>query len=234
MKLGMVIDLQKCIGCGGCDLACKTENNTAAGIHWSHHKISTEGTFPKVTYRYLPTLCNHCEKPACAEVCPKQALYKADNGLTLHKVEDCIGCQRCVRACPYGAIQANRTVPHREWKDDAAIVEGGTASPYTMLKRSGAKASPHENPERGDTYLVTRPRRTVEKCTLCDHRQAVGLNPACVDACPSGARVVGDLDDPNSSVSQLVKAHKGAPLKPEAGTKPQVFYIRSFNVQQGL
>ncbi|USD38845.1 arsenate respiratory reductase iron-sulfur subunit ArrB [Ferrimonas sp. SCSIO 43195] len=230
MKFGMVIDLQKCVGCGGCDLACKTENNTADGIQWSHHITRTEGTFPDVRYSYIPTLCNHCEDAACVKVCPKGAMYKADNGLTLQDNDKCIGCRRCERACPYGVISFNKQTPHHYWQDDHALVAGGTVSPKEVLMTSGAHRSPHENPERGDTYPVTRPRRTVEKCTGCDHRQAVGLQPACVDACPAGARVIGDLDDPNSDVSRLIKLHTPMQLKPEAGTKPRVYYIRSFNV----
>ncbi|MBY6016753.1 4Fe-4S dicluster domain-containing protein [Halomonas denitrificans] len=232
MKLGMVIDLQKCVGCGGCDIACKTENNTPDDIHWSHHITETVGTFPKVGFNYIPTLCNHCDNAACVEVCPTGAMYKADNGLTLHRNEDCIGCQRCVRACPYQVIGMNRTAPHRHWQDDEALIPGGTASPKKVLDRTGAKHLPYENPERGDTYPVTRPRRTVEKCTLCDHRINVGLKPACVTACPSGARVVGDLSDPNSEVSRLIKLHAPRQLKPEAGTGPNVYYIRTFAVSQ--
>ncbi|WP_417347921.1 arsenate respiratory reductase iron-sulfur subunit ArrB [Ferrimonas sp.] len=232
MKFGMVIDLQKCVGCGGCDLACKTENNTPDGIQWSHHITKTEGKFPDVNYSYIPTLCNHCEDAACVKVCPTGAMHKADNGLTLQDNDECIGCRRCERACPYGVISFNKGSPHRNWQDDHELVAGGTVSPKEVLMVSGAKHSPHENPERGDTYPVTRPVKTVEKCTLCDHRLAQGLNPACVDTCPAGARVVGDLSDPYSEVSRLLKMHQSMQLKPEAGTKPRVYYIRSFGVRQ--
>lgn len=233
MKFGMVIDLQKCVGCGGCDLGCKTENNTPDGIHWSHHKTETTGKFPNVNYSYTPTLCNHCDNAACVKVCPKGAMYKADNGLTLHDNDKCIGCKRCMRACPYGVISFNKSKPHRKWQDDAALVAKGTSSPLGVLKATGAISSPHENPERSDTYPIARPRRTVEKCTGCDHRQAQGLQPACVESCPSGARVIGDISDPNSEVSRLIKLHNAQVLKPEAGTKPNVYYIRSFGVRQG-
>ncbi|GLP95026.1 arsenate respiratory reductase iron-sulfur subunit ArrB [Paraferrimonas sedimenticola] len=231
MKLGMVIDLQKCVGCGGCNLACKTENNTPEGVAWSHHISQTTGKFPDVNYSYVPTMCNHCDNAACVEVCPKDAMYKADNGLTLHDIDKCIGCRRCERACPYKVISFNKGAPHRNWQDDTPLLEGATSSPKEVLQITGAKNSPTENPERGDTYAVTRPRRTIEKCTMCDHRQNVGLKPACVEACPSGARVVGDLSNPDSEVSRLIRMHQGRPLMPEAGTKPNVYYIRSFGVR---
>ncbi|WP_299787136.1 arsenate respiratory reductase iron-sulfur subunit ArrB [uncultured Shewanella sp.] len=230
MKLGMVIDLQKCVGCGGCSLACKTENNTNDGIQWSHHIAKTEGTFPDVKYSYIPTLCNHCEDAPCVKVCPTDAMYKDKRGLTLQNNDECIGCKQCMEACPYGMISFNQAKPHRRWQDDSELVAKGTASPRLLLNRIGAKTSPHENPERGDSYPVTRAVLTTEKCTFCDHRLDKGLNPACVDACPSNARVVGDIDDPQSKVSQLIKAHKPKQLKLEAGTGPKVFYIRSFGV----
>ena len=230
MKLGMVIDLQKCVGCGGCDLACKTENNTPDGIHWAHHQSETVGTFPDVKYSYVPTMCNHCEDAACVKVCPTGAMHKDERGLTLQNNDECIGCKRCVKACPYGVISYNRMTPHRRWKDDEALVPGGTSSPLELRKLVGAVHTANENPERGDTYPMVRPKRTTEKCTFCDHRLDKGLNPACVDACPSGARVFGDLNDPNSKVSQLIKLHKGTQLKPEADTNPSVYYIRKFGV----
>lgn len=231
MRLGMVIDLQKCVGCGGCDLACKTENNTPDGIKWSNHINQTEGRFPDVKYSYIPTLCNHCSDAACVKVCPTGAMYKDKRGLTLQDNDKCIGCRKCMRACPYGVISYNKQIPHRKWQDDEALISQGMASPYDVLKQTKTKALPYLNPERGDTYPTTRSRRTTEKCTLCDHRLDQGLKPACVSACPSGARVFGDFDDPNSEAARLIKMHKTQQLNLDANTRPNVYYIRSFNVK---
>ncbi|WP_394497495.1 arsenate respiratory reductase iron-sulfur subunit ArrB [Shewanella sp. ENK2] len=231
MRLGMVIDLQKCVGCGGCDLACKTENNTADGVKWSDHITKTEGRFPDVKYSYIPTMCNHCTNAACVEVCPTGAMYKDKRGLTLQDNDKCIGCRKCERACPYGVISYNKQVPHRDWQNDEALVAGATASPHGLLKKVDIKTFPYMNPERGDTYPEVRPRRTTEKCTLCDHRLDKGLSPACVTACPSGARVFGDFDDPSSEAACLIKMTPSQQLNIDAGTKPNVYYIRSFNVK---
>ncbi|MFN9677905.1 MAG: 4Fe-4S dicluster domain-containing protein [Betaproteobacteria bacterium] len=231
MKYAMVVDLQKCVGCGNCIFACKADNNTPGDINWCDKITRTVGTFPKVRYEYLPKLCNHCTDAPCVKVCPvtPKAMYKADNGLTLHSVDRCIGCQMCVGACPYGVISFNAKAPHQDWQDTRALVPGGTYSPKEMLLAAGGQASPHANPERGNTYPVVRPEAKVEKCTLCDHRLAKGLRPACVEACPPQALTVGDLDDPRSEVSQQLKSHKARTLQPEKGTRPNVYYIRSFN-----
>ena len=98
-KYGMVIDLHKCVGCGACDLACKSENNTPDGILWSNHINETTGIFPNVKYTYMPTLCNHCEDAPCVRSCPTAAMYKdSDTDMTLHAADKCIGCKKIGRA----------------------------------------------------------------------------------------------------------------------------------------
>ena len=81
----MVIDLHRCVGCAACDIACKSENNLPDDFHWSNHIIETSGVFPNVRYRYIPTLCNHCENAPCVAACPTKAMHKSEDGLTLHE-----------------------------------------------------------------------------------------------------------------------------------------------------
>lgn len=232
MRYGMVIDQQRCVGCGGCTLACKAENNTPGDINWCDKIVRTRGTFPHLQYEYISTMCNHCDDAPCVKACPTQAMHKSDTGLTLHDPKKCIGCKACIVNCPYGVIHFNWEQPHADWRDTRPLVAGGTYSPRELALTVRAESSPNANPERGATYPVTRRGGTVEKCNFCDHRLKQGLQPACVEACPSRARVSGDLDDPASEVSRLLARHEPRVLRPELGTKPRVFYIRSYAPQR--
>ena len=109
-KIGMVIDLHNCVGCGACALACKNENNTQArsngqSFNWADFTMKTEGVFPDVTYVQTPVLCNHCTNAPCVEECPVEpkAMFKAADGSVIFNEERCIGCGACQAACPYSA-----------------------------------------------------------------------------------------------------------------------------------
>ena len=234
MKYGMVIDQQLCVGCGGCTLACKAENNTPSDINWCDKITRTTGKFPDVRFEYISTMCNHCDNAPCVSACPTQAMYKGENGLTLHDPKKCIGCKACIINCPYGVISFNWEKPHEAWRDDEALVDGGTFSPLNLLELVGGEGSPHANPERAQTYPVMRSAGTVEKCNFCDHRLKQGLEPACVEACPSRARIVGDLDDPSSEVNRLIAEHGGKGLREELGTSPRVIYIRQYSPERAV
>ena len=91
-RYAMVIDLQRCVGCGGCSIACRNENNVSDGIYWSDKITETYGVFPNVRYHYIPTLCNHCDNAPCVRGCPTKAMYKLKNGITMHDPRKCIGC----------------------------------------------------------------------------------------------------------------------------------------------
>ncbi len=227
-RYAMVIDLHRCVGCAACDIACKSENNVPDGFAWSNHFIETRGTFPDTKYRYVPTLCNHCDDAPCVANCPTTAMHKSDGGLTLHDAELCIGCRACQTSCPYGAIYFNKELPHRRFRDDQQpAIAGCTSSGTEVLEKAGAPL-PYYNPAREATYPGVRPRGIVEKCTFCDHRLAQGLSPACVEACPAEARIFGDVADPESPPSRALKEHSPRVLRPEKGTRPSVYYIRDF------
>lgn len=229
-KYGMIIDLHNCVGCGACDLACKSENNTPVGINWATHIVETHGVFPNVSYVHTPTLCNHCEDAPCVRVCPTHAMHYGENGYVIHDPSICIGCKSCMLADPYGVIHFNKVAAFSDYvNDDSSAVKGGTFSKKELSDKSNSPF-PNFNAARGaDGYEAIRGKGTVEKCTFCNHRVDQGLAPACVVACPADARIFGDLNDENSEISQTLATHKPTVLLPEKGTKPKVFYIRSYN-----
>ena len=225
----LVIDLHKCVGCCACDIACKSENNVQEGFFWADHTVRTTGEYPNVRYVHVPTLCNHCENPPCVAVCPTKAMYKDPaTGIVKHDAKKCIGCKTCTLADPYKVISFNKKKPHARWSERQATIPGGTFSPAELAQKTNAPV-PYYNPERAKTYQGIREQAVVEKCNFCDHRVKDGLLPHCVVACPADARIFGDLNDPASNVSQLLKKYPPKVLKGHLGTKPKVFYIREYN-----
>jgi dimethyl sulfoxide reductase iron-sulfur subunit len=200
MKYGMVIDLRKCIGCNSCTIACKQVHGTPPGIFYSHVNIYEQGKYPTARQKSLPVLCNHCDDPACVNVCPVGASQKQPNGIVTVDPNKCIGCRYCMVACPYDVRQYNGSTPTGYYPD-----KGLTA--YEKVAYAAHQVG------------------TVEKCDFCATRVAQGQLPACVQTCPAKARFFGDLDDPNSEVSKLIVEFNAQPLNPQAGTMPNVYYI---------
>ena len=255
MRYGMVIDLQRCVGCGACAFACKAENNTRDRVdgqsyNWADFTMKTEGTFPNVTHWVMPVLCNHCSNAACVEVCPvtpAKAMYKTPEGITMHDPNLCIGCGRCMQACPYSSpalgdeslsgdsysvISFNLpdapTQP--QWADKTALIPGGTASGAETAKHADA-ITPALNLFTGNDVTPVRKAGVVEKCTFCYHRTTNGMLPACVEVCPSKARIFGDQDDAGSQIAQVLRVNKSFRLKEEAGTRPNVHYIGKYSAR---
>jgi Fe-S-cluster-containing dehydrogenase component len=198
-KLGLVIDLDTCVGCQACATNCKEWN---AGGHsaplpdFHPYSAGAEGVWFNRVHSYeagegeagrtvhFPRSCLHCETPACVTVCPTGASYKrAEDGIVLVNAEACIGCGLCAWACPYGA---------REMDEDAGVMKKCTLCVDRI-------------------YNETIPEK---------QRQ-----PACVIACPVSARHFGDLGDPDSDVSRLVASRGGYDLMPEMGYNPVNKYL---------
>ena len=114
MQYTLAIDLNRCVGCMGCNTSCKTVNNVPIGDFWN--KVMRVGpiekyegaTFPDVDWYYLPLQCQHCENPECVAVCPTEASHKLEDGTVQIDKNKCIGCQFCVMACPYGVRYLNQ------------------------------------------------------------------------------------------------------------------------------
>ncbi len=107
-RYAMVFDLDGCLGCKSCMIACKQENNVDIGIYWNKIRtVGPNGKYPDLEMYYMPELCQECENPPCVEVCPTGASYKRKDGITLIENDKCIGCESCIDACPYGARSMN-------------------------------------------------------------------------------------------------------------------------------
>lgn len=229
-KWGMVIDLDKCVGCQACSIACKSENNVPHGSpdeqkrkvdpYWHKVIAVTEGEYPSVSTEMIPMPCMHCEHPPCVTVCPAKATFKREDGIVMQNFRRCLGCKYCIVACPYGARSFNyKDQEPKEYHRPDLPPDSG----LDTITHIGPWPFPH------------RTHGVVEKCTFCFHRidqgvkegKKIGVDvvPACVEACPSGARAFGDLDDPMSDVSKLIASRDSFRLRENKGTKPKVIYL---------
>jgi molybdopterin-containing oxidoreductase family iron-sulfur binding subunit len=225
-RYAMTIDLSRCMGCRACMEACKVENNTPEGHFWMYVFRLEEGEFPDTKLSYLPRPCQHCDNAPCVKVCPVGARYKRDDGLVLTDFERCIGCRYCEVACPYGVNYFNWLKPqdaqYINWSEDDEV-----------KARSQNHSPPWENPDASQVHGSERRlnaggnhfKGVIGKCTFCVHRVEKGLLPACVANCPVRVFEFGDLDDPNSSVSQKLRENKGFRLLEDVGTRPRVIYL---------
>jgi Fe-S-cluster-containing dehydrogenase component len=197
---GMGIDINKCIGCGRCMQACKTENDVPGDPYYFRtwveryvikvdksvtvKTISTTLDDPADVFVekdmlrsfFVPKLCNQCDHPPCVQVCPVGATFKTIDGVTLVDDKRCIGCRYCIQACPYGARYLH---------------------PLT---------------------------RVADKCTFCYHRLVRGLLPVCVEVCPKQARLFGDMKSIASPLGRFTRMNKIHVLKPSLNTDPKVYY----------
>ncbi|MDO8300205.1 4Fe-4S dicluster domain-containing protein [Lacisediminimonas sp.] len=208
-RWGMVVDLNRCVGCQTCTIACKQANDTTPDIQWRRVIDVEQGKFPDVERFFVVTGCQHCAEPPCVPVCPTGATRQRDDGLVTIDYDMCIGCAYCVVSCPYQA----RTIEH-------------DPQGYYGQQTRQEKATAH--PERVGV---------AQKCTFCQPRIDAGLakglmpgvdleaTPACAASCISQAIRFGDFNNPESIVSQLVREQPSLQLNEELGTNPQIRYL---------
>ena len=209
------LNLSRCNGSRRCVHACVNENNQSRSPEIQYISVLkmplgtmdmekgtrhyNPETVPEEGYYYLPVQCQQCENPPCVKACPVEATWQEKDGITVIDYNWCIGCRYCEAACPYWARRFN------------------FAEPDVPKERL--------NPDM--SYLSNRPRPkgVVEKCHFCLHRTREGRLPACLEACPTGARIFGNILDPESEISYVLKNKKVFVLKEEAGTFPRFFYF---------
>jgi phenylacetyl-CoA:acceptor oxidoreductase subunit 1 len=215
MRWGMVINLAKCMRCHACVAACRIEHFLPMQVTWAKliaYEVDEGGVVDVSTY---PVRCNQCADAPCTHVCPTEASRQREDGIVVVDSDKCIGCRYCVIACPY----QNRTFLSKD-KDPGYFP--GYAK--TGFEKKGKKLYPHQV-------------GTTEKCNFCVERIDDGMSrglhpgvdrdatPACVNTCQARALTFGDLDDPDSDVSALIRKYGGFQLRAEYGTDPSVFYV---------
>jgi Fe-S-cluster-containing dehydrogenase component len=195
---GMLLDIDKCIGCGNCVRGCATENNVPDGYFrtwveryhlsdWHQETPQVDSPnggkdgFPPSTAVdgknfFVPKMCNHCVDSPCTQVCPVGATFDSPDGVVLVDSSYCLGCRYCIQACPYGCRFLHPT------------------------------------------------KHTAEKCSLCYHRITKGLTTACCENCPTGARQLADLKNPADPIHEFLKTHSVQVLKPHLATGAKAYY----------
>lgn len=214
VSFAYALNLSICIGCRKCAEACHVENNHDRPSHQSYIRVFEmqkggidfeKGTatydhpVPAKDKYYMPVQCQQCENPPCVKACPIEATWQEADGIVVVDYNWCIGCRYCEAACPYHARRFNWEKP----QVPAAEV----------------------NPNQSYLSNRVRPQGVMEKCTFCLHRTREGRLPACLEACPTGARVFGNVLDPDSEIRWVLENKRVFVLKEELGTKPRFYYF---------
>lgn len=203
----MVIDMNSCVGCMACVVACVRENiarQSGDGVEMPENiifhsrtkpaLIGVQSGVPEKTPVFIQ--CQHCESAPCVMVCPTGATHIDENGVVRLETERCVGCRACIIACPYGARTMYRG------RLDSGRLDSEPPNPYGLMPGY------------------------PDKCTFCIHR-AEGdgslWTPACVEACAFGARLFGFIDE--EPIKTLIESGKAVALQSAYGTKPKVYYI---------
>ncbi len=218
-KFVMVVDLAKCRNARKCQSSCNKNHYITGENAWI--KIYKMQDSQKSAPYWQPTLCQHCDEPACVKVCPVDATFKRRDGIVLIDTDRCIGCRFCMAACPYSVRVFN-------WSDPVQVDVA-------------------ENTEYSPDYAgVPGKKGTVDKCDFCPHMIDKGEMPHCVTACPNDVFSFGDMYEDtvtNGSgqsfkLSKLLKERAGYRLMENLGTEPSVYYLppsdRAVDFEEGL
>ena len=217
----MVIDLRKCVSCNACSVSCVAENKLPPGVIYRPVMQQEIGTYPNVGHQTLPRPCMQCEEPPCISVCPVEATWKRPDSIVIIDYDQCIGCRYCINACPYNA---------RTFDFGLEYVNNVTDAPQSLL---GKKKAVRYETEPSFEYAKSWARKGEEspignarKCHFCIPRIEKGMIPECTTTCIGRATFFGDGSDPRSLVAELIALPNTFRLKEEAGTHPNVYYIK--------
>jgi molybdopterin-containing oxidoreductase family iron-sulfur binding subunit len=214
VQFAYALNLSICIGCRKCSEACHQENNHDRPSGNSYIRVlemeqgsmdlergntTYDHAVPAPGKYYMPVQCQQCENAPCVKVCPVEATWQEQDGIVVVDYNWCIGCRYCEAACPYHARRFN-------WKKPEI--------PAAEI-----------NPNQGYLSNRIRPQGVVEKCHFCLHRTRQGRLPACLEACPTGARVFGNVLDADSEIRWVLENKRVFVLKEELGTRPRFFYF---------
>jgi molybdopterin-containing oxidoreductase family iron-sulfur binding subunit len=228
----MIIDLRKCVGCHACTVGCMAENVLPPGIIYRPVFDEVNGTYPKLKRRFIPRPCQQCDNPPCVSVCPVKgkATWKSkegiSSGIVMIDYNECIGCGRCVEACPYKVRALDLGQFHSE---NAPFVPEYEKRPNFEYMKQWPRTKDED------------PIGKARKCHFCLHRIAQGMLPMCVTTCIGRANYFGDLSDKDSLVYKIYQENKnnlktlvkvtdptpiyGKAVFGKSKTKPRVFYI---------
>ncbi len=211
---GYAFNVTRCEGYMECVKACVKENNLDRKSNTQYIRIfemehgqmspdQGDGKYfhmvPKDGHFYMGVQCFQCENPPCVKACPTKATWKEPDGLVVVDYDWCIGCRYCMAACPYWGRRFN-------WNQPEIPKEEVTKSQHYLGNRH-------------------RVRGMMEKCTFCLQRSRKGKLTACAEACPTGARVFGNLLDPDSEIRFVLENKKVYRLKEDLGTDPKFWYF---------
>ena len=211
---GYALNISKCRGYRDCVHACVKENNLSRDTQYIRVLEMPEGSLdlnhadhyydatdvPHEGQYYLPMQCMQCDNPPCVKACPIEATWTEPDGIVVVDYDWCIGCRYCMTACPYQAR-------HFNWGSPKLPAEEITTDTHYLGNRP-------------------RPRGVVEKCHFCIQRTRENRQPACQEACPTGARIFGNLLDPDSEIRYVLENKAVFRLKEELGTEPKFWYFR--------
>lgn len=219
VEFAYALNLSRCIGCRRCVHACLAENNQSRedpdDVEMSYIRVLEleNGSMnleeadqyydpervPREGKYYMPVQCHQCRNAPCTKACPVKATWTQEDGITVIDYNWCIGCRYCMAACPYFARRFNFKKP---------------------------KLEPEQiNPNQAYLGNRIRPKGVVEKCTFCLQRTREGRLPACMEVCPTGSRVFGNVADPESEIHFILKNKRVYILKEEVGTLPRFYYF---------